>query len=101
MSDTFEPTFEGDKNNPEFNSEAEKDSSSHKVGVFLGSLTLIGTIIGGGVVSLPHSLRKLGLIFGVVANILNAMAAYFAVLLLIKAKNITGHAYVLYSLTSS
>jgi amino acid permease len=64
--------------------------AEHKVGVFIGALTFIGTIIGGGVVGLPIAVLYTGLPLGIVLNLLNAIGAIYAVSLLIKAKNITG-----------
>lgn len=69
---------------------AVKTPSDHKVGVFTGALTLIGTIIGGGVVGLPYAVLKTGLIFGLILNVANAVGGIYAVKLLIRAKNITG-----------
>jgi amino acid permease len=61
----------------------EEGVAQNKVSVFVGALTFIGTIIGGGVVGLPIAMLKTGLVFGIILNVLNAVGSIYAVSLLI------------------
>ena len=57
--------------------------AEHKVGIFLASLTITGTIIGGGIVALPKSLLYTGIPLGIVLNVVFALASVYAVYLLL------------------
>jgi len=65
-------------------------NDKHKIGLFVASLTFIGTIIGGGVVGLPLTFYYTGIPFGITMNLVCAFGSLYAVWLLIRARNITG-----------
>ena len=53
-------------------------------------LTIIGTIVGGGIVGIPFSTLKIGIWLALVVHILNLVGGLYSVYLLLEAKDITG-----------
>lgn len=62
----------------------------HKVGVFGALLTVVGTIIGGGIVGIPFATLKTGIWIMLVLHFLNFVWGIYSVHLLLEAKNISG-----------
>jgi len=58
---------------------------------FGGSLAILSTIIGGGVVGLPYSFYQTGIPLGVALNIVFAILTLYSCLLFMKARNIVGN----------
>ena len=50
-------------------------------------LSIISTIVGGGIVSLPHSFYFIGIILGALFIILAAAQSTYSILLYLKAKD--------------
>ena len=72
----------------------EKDSSiigliknSHKMTRTGAILSIISTIVGGGIVSLPHSFYFIGIIFGTILIILAGAQSTYSIYLYLKAKD--------------
>ena len=65
----------------------------HKLTVFQTSLALIATNIGAGIVGIPYAFYNLGLTLGVVIISLTAFVAWMAVLLMMKAKDLSPRHY--------
>lgn len=63
---------------------------SGKVGVFGAMLTIVGTIIGGGIVGIPFATLKTGIWLVLGVHGLNFIWGLYSVHLLLEAKNITG-----------
>lgn len=61
-----------------------------KVGVFGAMLTIVGTIIGGGIVGIPFATLKTGIWLVLVVHALNFVWGIYSVHLLLEAKNISG-----------
>lgn len=61
-----------------------------KVGVFGVMLTLVGTIIGGGIVGIPFATLQTGIWLVLVVHVLNFIWGVYSVHLLLEAKNISG-----------
>jgi amino acid permease len=61
-----------------------------KVGVFGAMLTIVGTIIGGGIVGIPFATLQTGIWLVLVVHALNVMWGIYSVHLLLEAKNISG-----------
>lgn len=61
-----------------------------KVGVFGAMLTIVGTIIGGGIVGIPFATLKTGIWLVLVVHALNFIWGLYSVHLLLEAKNISG-----------
>ena len=59
--------------------------------VFGGSLAILSTIVGGGVVGLPYSFYQTGIPVGILMNILFALMTLYSCLLYIKAKDLVGN----------
>ena len=64
--------------------------SSNKVGIFGVMLTLIGTIVGGGVVGIPFATLKTGIWLGLAIHLFNFIGGIYSVHLLLETKNFTG-----------
>lgn len=63
---------------------------SEKVGVFGAMLTIVGTIIGGGIVGIPYATLQTGIWLVLVIHALNFIWGLYSVYLLLEAKNISG-----------
>ena len=63
---------------------------SGKVGVFGVLLTIVGTIIGGGIVGIPYATLKTGIWLMLGLHFLNFVWGIYSVHLLLEAKNISG-----------
>jgi len=61
-----------------------------KVGVFGAMLTIVGTIIGGGIVGIPYATLQTGIWLVLIVHFLNFLMGIYSVHLLIEAKNISG-----------
>ena len=80
-----------------FRSSMAKKSFSHpeaqlgeKVGVFTAMLTIVGTIIGGGIVGIPYASLQTGIWLVFAVHALNFVWGIYSVHLLLEAKNISG-----------
>jgi amino acid permease len=49
--------------------EQEKEEGSERLSAFDGALTIVSTILGGGIVGLPYAIYMLGLPLGIVLNL--------------------------------
>ena len=58
-------------------------STKRKASILACVLSLVSTMIGGGVLSLPFAFSKLGIIFGISLLFLSAIASDYSVCLLI------------------
>ena len=67
-----------------------KSNYQNKVNVFGGMLTIIGTIVGGGIVGIPFSTLKIGIWLAIIVHALNLIGGIYSVYLLLEAKDITG-----------
>lgn len=61
-----------------------------KVGVFGAMLTIVGTIIGGGIVGIPFATLQTGIWLVLAVHALNFVWGLYSVHLLLEAKNISG-----------
>ena len=61
-----------------------------KVGVFTAMLTIVGTIIGGGIVGIPYATLQTGVFLVLVVHALNFIWGIYSIHLLLEAKNISG-----------
>mmetsp|Transcript_4759 Transcript_4759/g.4488 ORF Transcript_4759/g.4488 Transcript_4759/m.4488 type:complete len:122 (+) Transcript_4759:37-402(+) len=61
-----------------------------KVGVFSAMLTIVGTIIGGGIVGIPFATLQTGIWLVLVVHTLNFIWGIYSVHLLLEAKDISG-----------
>jgi amino acid permease len=61
-----------------------------KVGVFGAMLTIVGTIIGGGIVGIPYATLQTGIWLVLAVHALNFVWGIYSVHLLLEAKNISG-----------
>lgn len=61
-----------------------------KVGVFSAMLTIVGTIIGGGIVGIPFATLQTGIWLVLVVHFLNFVWGIYSVHLLLEAKEISG-----------
>ncbi|CAM9738204.1 unnamed protein product, partial [Choristocarpus tenellus] len=65
--------------------------SAHRQGSVTSSLvTLLGTVLGGGVLSIPFALRRSGLVLGIFVLIITAIATDFSVFTLISCSRRSG-----------
>lgn len=64
-----------------------------KLTVFQTSLALIATNIGAGIVGIPYAFYNLGLTLGILTIVLTASVAWLAVLLMLKAKDLSPRHY--------
>ena len=64
-----------------------------KLTVFQTSLALIATNVGAGIVAMPYAFYHLGLPLGIVATTVMAFAAWMAVILMLKAKDLSPRHY--------
>ena len=64
-----------------------------KLTVFQTSLALIATNIGAGIVGIPYAFYNLGLTLGVLTISLTAFVAWMAVVLMLKAKDLSPRHY--------
>ena len=62
-------------------------NTGHKLTTKSAVLAIISTIVGGGIVSLPHSIYFTGIIFGLILIILSALQTTYSVMLYLKAKD--------------
>lgn len=58
-----------------------------KIGSFTAILTLMNTIIGGGIIALPNVMRNFGIVLGLIIYFLVYVLTLFSCLLLLRAKN--------------
>ena len=63
---------------------------TEKVGVFTAMLTIVGTIIGGGIVGIPFATLQTGVFLVLVVHALNFIWGIYSVHLLLEAKDISG-----------
>ena len=54
-------------------------------------MTIMKTIIGAGVLSLPYTISKLGYVFAIIIFVTVTGLSYFSTTLLVRAKNLTKH----------
>lgn len=54
-------------------------------------MTIMKTIIGAGVLSLPFTISKLGYVLAIIIFVCVMALSYFSTTLLVKAKNLTKH----------
>eukprot|EP01084_Bolivina_argentea_P253772 426409_1 len=66
------------------------DSNYRQQSVKVGTLNLISTMIGGGVLSLPFAVARSGLILGFILLTASAIASIFSFDILISASRRTG-----------
>lgn len=52
---------------------------------------IIKTVIGSGIIAMPYTINKMGWVFGTILFAAAGMANQFTSVLLIKAKNLSGH----------
>jgi len=50
----------------------------HKVGVFVVILAIVGSIVGGGVVSMPYATLQTGIGFGLLINVYNYICGVYS-----------------------
>lgn len=53
--------------------------------------TIMKTVIGAGIISLPNTIGKLGYVFGLAVYLLAVAINYFTATLLLKSKNLARH----------
>ena len=70
-----------------FEEEQKTSDIGHKMTRTGAILSIISTIVGGGIVSLPHSFYFIGIILGAVSIILAAVQSTYSILLYLKAKD--------------
>lgn len=54
-------------------------------------MTVVKTVIGAGILSMPYSIDKMGYVFGIIIFLIAGAVAQFTSLLLLKAKNLSKH----------
>lgn len=64
---------------------------SSMIDFFLTVMTIMKTIIGAGVLSLPFTISKLGYVFAIIIFVLVMGLSYFSTTLLIRVKNLSKH----------
>jgi len=64
----------------------------HKISTLIAAFTVASVAIGAGIVSIPNAMHKGGLGFNLFYYIFNYVVGIFAVYLLLKVKDATGHA---------
>ena len=69
----------------------KKEGEDKGLTVFGGSLAILSTIVGGGVVGLPYSFYHTGIPVGIMMNILFAIMTLYSCILYIKAKDLVGN----------
>ena len=52
---------------------------------------IVKTVIGSGIIAMPYTINKMGWVFGTILFVAAGMANQFTSVLLIKAKNLSGH----------
>jgi amino acid permease len=53
----------------------------------MGSLAVLSTIVGGGIVGIPFSLYHTGIPLGIFINVIVAVSTYFSCVLFLGAKD--------------
>ncbi len=53
--------------------------------------TIMKTVIGAGIISLPYSISKLGFVFGLLVYLVALAVNYFTAMMLLKSKNLAKH----------
>jgi len=53
----------------------------------MGSLAVLSTIVGGGIVGIPFSLYHTGIPFGIFINVIVAVSTYYSCVLFLAAKD--------------
>lgn len=77
--------------------EAKKNTSSKSsiffriIDFFLTVMTIMKTIIGAGVLSLPYTISKLGYVLAIIIFVFVMSLSYFSTTLLVKVKNLSRH----------
>ena len=74
-------------------SQASAQLNEPKLTIFQTSLALIATNIGAGIVGIPYAFYHLGLSLGVVTICVTAFVAWMAVVLMLKAKDLSPRHY--------
>lgn len=54
-------------------------------------MTVVKTVIGAGILSIPYSINKMGYVLGIVVFLGAGVIAQFTSVLLLKAKNLSRH----------
>lgn len=98
-ADILPDDLSGDENveRSVLHTEAKKDVSSKSsinndnLDFFLTVMTIMKTIIGAGVLSLPYTISKLGYVLAIIIFVLVMGLSYFSTTLLIKVKNLSRH----------
>ena len=52
---------------------------------------IVKTVIGSGIIAMPYTINKMGWVFGTILFVVAGIANQFTSVLLIKAKNLSGH----------
>ena len=98
-ADILPDDLSGDENveRSVLHTEVKKDTASKSnindgiLDFFLTVMTIMKTIIGAGVLSLPYTISKLGYVLAIIIFVLVMGLSYFSTTLLVKVKNLSRH----------
>ena len=58
---------------------------------FLTTMTIVKTVIGSGILTIPFTMSKMGYVFGIIIFIIAGLMSQYGAVMLLKAKNLSHH----------